>query len=287
MFKMDDFMKEIKKDNSHYERFMKSSLHDLVELLKRPMPRATPPQIATEMKKIPADKWRKYVHAREYLLKEIPGLRDLVRTSATVTAPIAGYAPGKYERAQDIDGNWHEIILQQKGNSCGPACVLMVKLAWHPGDKDKLREPEIRGIVAMYEAHKEHTGVSSLSPEAVGLHLWANVGAFREPLISALKVPPCAVPSARPYAPASDDEMLKELRLCTPKAPAIVCWQWSAGGAHWTVCVGPSKDKSKLIILDPWTGCQSVESTPTGFKTYNSGAGTLYGQWTTITRLAK
>lgn len=40
------------------------------------------------------------------------------------------------------------------------------------------------------------------------------------------------------------------------------------GGGHWTVCVGPTKDRSKLVILDPRNDVQYLDNTDAGFTTY-------------------
>ena len=285
-FKLEEFEKMLKKDNSHYEYILKSSLHNLVELLRSTGPK-TVPMIAAEMKKVPAEKWKKYANVRKYLLTCFPALAMVFSATTGGTGEsVAGYSPGKYERRKDVDGHWHELILQQKGNSCGPACVLIVKMAWHPGAKDKLREPEVRGIMALHESGKTHTGVSALSMETVGLHNWKNVGSNRDPLLKALQSTPFPVPSARGVTLAAA-AMLEALRACTPKMPAIVGWNWAAGGGHWTVCGGPTKDNSQLIILDPWEGVQYVQNTLSGFQTYQGGAGTMDLSDPTLTRPGK
>jgi len=288
MFKLDVFEQHLKKDNSHYERFLKSSLHGLVELLRSRGPK-TVALIAVEMKKVSADKWKKYTNVRKYLLQCFPELTmQLAQSSgAGLGASIPGYSPGKYERCKDDDNHWHEMILQQKGNSCGPACVLIVKMAWHPNAKDKLREPQVRGIVALYEFGKAHQGVSSIGPEAVGLHNWKNAGSNREPLIKTLHSQPFAVPSAKAVSGLAPAAMLEELRKCTPKTPAIVGWIWSAGGGHWTVCAGPTKDASRLIILDPWEGVQYIQNTLADFQSYQGGSGTMDLSDPTVTRVGK
>jgi len=276
MFRIVDFEKELNRDNPHYERFKKSSLHDLVALLKRAMPRATANEVAAEMKKISPDKWSKYKNTRSYLLKKFPNLQTAVtQVSSPIGESVPGYSPGKWQRQKDDDGNWHEFILQQKGNSCGPACVTMVKLAWHPGAKYDLREPEIRGLVALFESNKQHQGISSLSPQAVGLHKWKDVGSDRDPLVKTLKAKPFPVASARGVSNLAPAAMLDELRKCSSKKPAIVGWLWQGGGGHWTVCVGPTRDKSSLIILDPWDGIQYVQNDVAGFSSYQNGQGSL------------
>lgn len=270
MFTLDNLKKEIKKDNSHFERFKKSSLHDLVALLSRPIPKATAFQIGQEMTKIGSTKWVKYANTKAYLLREFPGLRDqLVTAPVTVGETIPGYTPGKFERTKDADGKWHEYVLQQKGNSCGPACVLIVKTAWHPTSKGKLSEPEVRGTMALFEHGKQNTGVSSISAEAIGLHAWKNVGSVRGSILNGLKSQPYSVPGARAVTNLPDAAMLDELRNCTPKKPGIIGINWLAGGGHWVVCIGPTAANDSIIILDPWDGVQYLQNDVATYKDYN------------------
>src|SRR5690606_5526341 len=121
-----NFEQELKKDNSHYERFKRSSLHDLVELLKRKMPPVTAAEVQKEMAKIPAAKWTKYANVKRYLTTAF----NLQTLAAIATKPsVPGYRPGKWHRDKDKDGRWHHYVLQERGNSCGPACVAIVKRA--------------------------------------------------------------------------------------------------------------------------------------------------------------
>jgi hypothetical protein len=276
MFILGNFEAELKKDNSHFERFIKSSLHNLVVMLRRPMPKPTAFTIAKEMNKISGAKWKKYANTHRYLLRVFPELsRQLSGNDSGLGESVPGYQPGKWNRTKDKDGHWHEYILQQRGNSCGPACVTMIKTIFHPIAKMQLREPQVRGNIALFEQNKQHTGVSSVSTEAISMHNWKDVGSNRGPLISELRTQPFPVPSARPVSNLAPAKMLVELRKCSSKNPAIVGWLWNGGGGHWTVCVGPTKDKSELIILDPWDGVQYVSNNDPGFMSYQNGDGTM------------
>ncbi len=81
MFVLANFENALKADNSHYERFTTSSLHNLVQLLRQPPPLAPAATIAAQMTPIPLAKWRKYNNVKTYLLTEIPGLSGLVRVA--------------------------------------------------------------------------------------------------------------------------------------------------------------------------------------------------------------
>jgi len=129
MFRFDQLQKEIAKDNKHYERHKRSSLHDLVELLQRKMPPVTANEVQTAMAKVPSAKWTKYKNVQKYLVQSF-NLQAHAATS-TPASTIPGYVPGKWQREKDADGRWHDFVLQERGNSCGPACVAMVKRAAH------------------------------------------------------------------------------------------------------------------------------------------------------------
>ena len=275
MFSMDQLKKAIKKDNWHFQWFKKSSLSDLLALLERKMPRPTANEVAKVMGQVPPDKQTKYTHTFAYLKKAFPGLPNALVTSRVPLgeSPV-GYRPGKLTRFKDMDNRWHEIFLQGKDNSCGPACVLMVKMLVHPNAKGKLREPEIRGLIAQAEAGTLHSGVSSLSQATKNLHQWQNVGSQRPPLIKILNGQPFPVRSARGVT-LSRNAMYDELQKCSPKRPAIVGFAWQAGGGHWTVCIGPTRDRLRLVILDPWDGLQYVKNDRDRFTSYQNGQGTM------------
>ena len=209
MFRYDKLETELKKDNSHFERFRRSSLHDLVALLKRKVPPATPAEVKREMAKVPQAKWTtKYRNVHRYLT----GVFNLPTHAPAATTPVnvPGYTPGK--------------CLQERGNSCGPACVAMVKRAVHRLGARQLSEEEIRGLVALAEAGRLHQGVSALGGMARNAHDWINVGSENRGLIQVLQVQPHRVATARDAGGMAPAALLAELRKCTPQKPAIVGW---------------------------------------------------------------
>lgn len=72
MVNLVEFMRRVKIANTNYERFIKSSLHDLVKTIKA-NPRGYE-AIVTEMNKIPSQKLNKYASAIGYL-NNLPGIR--------------------------------------------------------------------------------------------------------------------------------------------------------------------------------------------------------------------
>lgn len=92
MFSFPTFKAAILKDNPTYERVKTSDLHGLVATLQGG--RYAPTDVAGAMQKIAADKWKKYVNARRYLIASIPALTGLLhlrlvnfRTQALLALP--------------------------------------------------------------------------------------------------------------------------------------------------------------------------------------------------------
>lgn len=73
------FEQALSQDNAHYERVKQSALHELVQALRGGAPLPSPATLAQLICAIPREKWRKYSRVKQYLLREIPGLAQLVR----------------------------------------------------------------------------------------------------------------------------------------------------------------------------------------------------------------
>ncbi len=123
----------------------------------------------------------------------------------------------------------------------------------------------MRGLIALAEQGRLHQGVSGLSDEARASHSWKDVGSNNPGLIEVLKSSPHPVPKARDGGGKSHHALLDELRKCTPRNPCIIGWVWSGGGGHWTICAGPTKDNTRLVLLDPWDGLEYLPNEVTSF----------------------
>lgn len=204
-----------------------------------------------------------------------PKLSAYVQAVTATATVVAGYVPGKWERTKDVDGRWHDYVLQERGNSCGPACVAIVKRGFHNLAANQISEEQIRGAVALAEGHRLNEGISTLGAQAISAHDWVNVGSNNAGLIQVLKKSPAPVPNARDGGGLSAAAFLERLRQCTPRKPCIIGWNWQGGGGHWTVCAGPTKDGSQLLILDPWTGVEYIPNDALGYLSYQGGSGML------------
>lgn len=272
MYKFDTFKQKIDDVNSHYERIFNSRLHNLVELLKRKMPPASPNEVQNEIDKLRSKHpkgCKKYKDALDYLTNNFPGLGQAsAKSQMTIAIGIttSTYAPGKWYQTKDRDGKFHNYIMQKKGNSCGCACVKILKTAWFPGARD-MSEDVIQNQIALKESGAENTGQSLFDNLTTAAHNWETTPDNPAAFEYALKCSPFAIKSAQ-VSSRTYDEFFKKLQAATPNKPAMAGWLWASGGGHMTVCKGPTGDGNHLIILDPWNGIQYVPNDKVGFRTY-------------------
>jgi hypothetical protein len=141
--------------------------------------------------------------------------------------------------------------MQEQGNSCGCASVRTVVKAFTHIPLPS--EQQVRDDMSLWESGIAHTGVAKSN------HDWENVGSVMESLARILVS--YGLKTARTVLGHPD--CLEALKKCSANAPGIVGWWWGlfgdkTNGGHWTVCVGPTKDGTRLVILDPWNGVQYV-----------------------------
>lgn len=260
----EDFIKEAKRDNWTFS-LKKSSLGPLIQTLGVLAP--IPAIIASEVVKLPDAKVKKYKKALKLLYKRIPGLDKLVaahqNTRVGQTDQI--YLPGKEVRRKDADGRWFTFELQEKGNSCGCASVRAVLKAFT--NLTLPSEQEIRDVMSLHERGEANQGKTKSN------HDWENIGSVVPSLVMALKN--WGVRDARSVV--GHPQALTALQGCSGNHPGIVGWWWGPFGdntqeGHWTVCVGPSKDLARLVLLDPWNGVQYVDAAQYWEYTVDNGA---------------
>ncbi len=211
--------------------------------------------------------------------RPIPPLPPVVRPIPPLPAPPAPpivppanvYRPGKKERTKDVDGNWHHFIRQEKGNSCVPATVTMMKRAWGGASLTDLSEEQVRGLMSLIEANRLNQGISPLSNFAHTYHNWGTNGTNADLAVKVLKRRPFPVPSA--YKVEGALVTLRLLQALTPRKPGLVAWYWRGGGGHATMCIGPTRDGAQLKIIDPWHGIQYIDNTNAGFRVYTAPGG--------------
>jgi hypothetical protein len=246
----DDFIKEAKKDNWTFS-LKKSSLGPLIVTLGSPTPDIN--AVAKEVGQLSAKKKTKYAKALTWLSKRVPYQSVVTAHPGGIGLTDQSYLPGKEVRRKDEDNGWHTFEMQQKGNSCGCAAVRTVLKAFTSIELPT--EERIRNDMSLYESGIAHQGVTKSN------HDWENVGSVVPSLVSVLRS--YGLREAR-TAVGPGDTVLNALRKCSSNTPGIIGWWWGAVGdtslgGHWTVCVGPTRSGSKLVILDPWNGVQYVD----------------------------
>ncbi len=153
----------------------------------------------------------------------------------------------------DIDGRHWSFAQQQRGQSCGPTAVKIAKELFH---NRKIGEEVIRGSVALqYSPGQLNTGISLIHAAAASEARWNMAGSIENMILPAVKKQPLAIPQARFV------QGFQPLRSASQNHPAILGFNWDAGGGHFVVCVGPTKsDPTRFIILDPDGGLQYLSA---------------------------
>lgn len=258
----EDFIKKAKKDNWTFS-LKKSSLGPLIATL---IPGYNPVFVANEVVKLPTAKRTKYQKALAWLETQIPPLNGLIAGySQGVGLTDQIYTPGKEVRMKDADGRWYTFEMQQKGNSCGCASVRTVLSAFT--DIKLPSEQQIRDDMSLFESGVAHQGVTKSN------HDWENVGSVIPSLVKVLIS--YGLKSARTVL--GHPQVGQALAKCSKNNPGIVGWWWGSWGdktqgGHWTVCVGPTHDGARLVLLDPWNGVQYVDGASYWEYTVDNGA---------------
>ncbi len=261
-----DFIAEVKKVNSHFERFFKSSLRPVIRILEHAVPgpghiifsTQDLDNLAATIAGLKPSKKKKYRAALEWLGSRVVGLETALSGTSIAIGQTAmtGYMPGKEVRRKDKDGNWHKFYLQQKGNSCGPTCVRAMMLAHTLNPLPS--EGDIRNMMSLVEDDEQNKGIDFTA------HDWETHGSRENSIVSILKS--YGLRSARTVI--GHENIRKALAACSKNEPAIVGWWWGPSygihdthwTGHWTTCVGSTDNGSEFILLDPWTEIEYISA---------------------------
>lgn len=167
--------------------------------------------------------------------------------------------------ARDSDGRWHTYYDQQKGSSCGPACVRMVA---EMVLSKQFGEDQVRQAIERVEGGT----VSQLTSERQGAfqpgtHNWGNHGGHGS---GGGGVGTWDLDVALKSLGVSDAHVAmgycrNAFNMTTAKRPGIAACAWNGGwngqnsqGMHWVVVAGKLRNGSFLII-DPIFGISEVD----------------------------
>ncbi|MDQ1919148.1 papain-like cysteine protease family protein [Massilia pseudoviolaceinigra] len=149
------------------------------------------------------------------------------------------YVPGKLIHAK-LGGNHFEIPLQQKGSSCGPACLRILIMQV--------------GNVSVGEEALRATIDGSLGSGGVVVsnnsHDWINQGTWgMDNVLAKYRI------EAKLHCTNPNQFLL----AATLKKPCIAVVQWAGagGGLHYIVVVGKNS-VGTITVLDPWYGLQQL-----------------------------
>jgi hypothetical protein len=170
-------------------------------------------------------------------------------------------ANGALTQQKDLDGNWHTIPVQIKENSCGPCSMrLVIKLVTN----QDVSEEYLRELVEIAEEGGAYSGTlgSGGVLESGNAHDWSPTG-------GGTWLVPAALKNVKPAIKATHYGYLSPLLQTTRSKPAIAVVAWTGGGLHYVVVAGPlRKDPTRMLILDPFYGAQSVGFTTTTIDNY-------------------
>lgn len=154
--------------------------------------------------------------------------------------------------SKDIDNRWWSFAQQNKNMSCGPTSVKITKELYH---NKTIGEEVIRGLVGLQYSGASNSGISLEQAARDSDQRWTQDGAYEDKVLPAVKREPLAIPGA--YFTKD----ISQLRSASRNHPAILGFNWDAGGGHFVVCVGPTKtDDTLLVILDPDGGLQYLST---------------------------
>jgi len=152
-----------------------------------------------------------------------------------------------WQAVVDGEGNQFDCFLQERDQSCGVACTMMLlKLI----QRRQIDEGTCRGYFTKAE------GTSNQTPTKYGFQRdYDATGTTQSPIISVLsKYKISANQVARKFV----GKWIKEAR---PGKPVILGVDWGVSGVgqggHWVVCVKHGKN---LVCLDPWYGLIETQS---------------------------
>lgn len=182
--------------------------------------------------------------------------------------------PGfKRWEVKDSENRWYRFDQQQKGSSCGPTCVKIVKESVSGAI---LSEDQMRTVTAIFKHDltpdnldgDRPSGQMAQIPEST--HNWTTRGSNANDLIKTLKASPCPVPLAKKITDGLGEALLDATR----NHPVLLFCRWhGTTAAHWIVSMGRLKsDPTRATILDPSYGLQYIDTTvyQNGFIKYKT-----------------
>lgn len=207
----------------------------------------------------------------------------LKQTFASLTVPRPPppvvLEQGRKIHQKDADGRHYNLTLQNRENSCGPACIrIVVKLVQNVD----VGEDSLRQYVEMAEEGADYhggLGQGGVIASTSTAHDWGPTG-------GGTWYVPEALASVRPMIRAIHVQSTAALRSSTRSKPIIGVVEWDPGGGlHYVVVAGPLRTvPNSFLVIDPFYGVQRVPVAHGSFGWYepvdpNGGANLARAKW--------
>ena len=159
--------------------------------------------------------------------------------------------PGTHQRITDGEGHWYEFTTQTTPSSCAPCCLrFIIKQATNRIVDEKVLQEMItlHQSAGLYHGSLGQGG----SVESGGDHDWIDRGTGLG------AVPPILARYVRNKELSTLDEAVGGFLAATPRKPVFAAVHWGHEEYHAVVILGLNRNRTTLIVIDPFFGLQKV-----------------------------
>lgn len=153
-----------------------------------------------------------------------------------------------------ITSKWYEILRQQKGNSCAPACIRMMGIYLNGADPG---EGTTQALVSVAEGGTSTLGTGGVVGQAG--HDFVTTATAPAPMVTALKGLRPAINSSYIWEQTTTQGLKDAIAKVGPKNPMIIGVYWAGGGGHVMVGVDRDSVSGRVIVADPGYGVRFIE----------------------------
>jgi hypothetical protein len=153
-----------------------------------------------------------------------------------------------------ITGKWYQILRQQQGNSCAPACIRMMGLCFNGSDPG---EGTTRAYVSLAEGGSSSLGSGGVVSQ-VG-HDFVTTPTQPDPMVLGLKSLRPAIDTSYVLNDPTNQNIKDKLASIGPKNEMIIGVFWATGGGHVMVGVDRDATSGRIVVADPAYGVRFIE----------------------------
>ncbi|USX22963.1 hypothetical protein NHH82_12725 [Oxalobacteraceae bacterium OTU3REALA1] len=226
---------------------LRGEIHDYLKRAPAPVAsvsvRRSPPPLPPVAPVAPVPVRRRPPPPPPVVARAVPIPPPLPIVSASAVPVAQSYVPGKWV-VGSFAGSYFKFPLQQKGSSCGPACLRI--LIEEVKGRD-VGEEALRGGI---DGSLGGGGVVASNNS----HDWVTQGTWAvEKVLGDYKI----------QVDIHTTNLNRYLLAATRRKPCVAVVAWAAGGLHYVVVVGKNNLRT-ITVLDPWYGIQQVNLTTVG-----------------------